>query len=59
MRLGWSDGTIVAVGFMPKGRGKSAVAVQHTKLPSRDVADRLKKYWSERMDALGELLTPE
>jgi hypothetical protein len=57
MRLGWSDGTIVAVGFMPKGKGKSSVAVQHTKLPSRDAADRFRKYWSDRLDALAELLT--
>jgi hypothetical protein len=56
MRLGWSDGTIIAVGFYPKGRAKSSVAVQHTKLPNRDTAERLKKYWSERLDALGEAL---
>lgn len=56
MRLGWSDGTIIAVGFSPKGRAKSSVAVQHTKLPNRDTAERLKKYWSERLDALGEAL---
>jgi hypothetical protein len=56
MRLGWSDDTIVVVGFLPKGKSKSAVAVQHTKLPSRDAADRFKKYWSERLDVLEELL---
>ena len=56
MRLGLSDGTIVAVGFYPKGEGKSSVAVQHTKLPDRETADRLKKYWSERLDALGDAL---
>ncbi len=56
MRLGWSDGTIVAVGFMPKGRGKSMVAVQHTKLPSREAADRVRKFWSERLDALNKQL---
>ncbi len=56
MRLGWSDGTIVAVGFISKGRTKSSVAVQHTKLPDRQTADRLKKYWSERFDALREVL---
>jgi hypothetical protein len=56
MRLGWSDGTIVAVGFIPKGKTKSSVAVQHTKLPDRDTADRLKQYWSERFEALGNLL---
>jgi len=56
MRLGWTDGTIVAVGFYPKGNGKSSVAVQHTKLPDRNAADRLKKYWSERFDALHDVI---
>jgi hypothetical protein len=56
MRLGWTDGTIVAVGFIPKGKTKSVVAVQHTRLPSREAMDRAKKYWTERLDALRELL---
>jgi len=56
MRLGWSDGTIIAVGFYPKGKTKSSVAVQHTKLPDRETADRLKQYWSERFEALSEAL---
>ena len=56
MRLGWSDGTIIAVGFYPKGKTKSSVAVQHTKLPDRETAERLKKYWTERFDALSETL---
>jgi uncharacterized protein YndB with AHSA1/START domain len=57
MRLGWPDGGIVAVGFGPKGKTKSFVAVQHTKLPDRDTADHLKQYWAERFDALGEVLS--
>ncbi len=56
MRLGWTDGSIIAVGFMPKGKSKSAVAVQHTKLPNKETADELKQYWSERLDALGDVL---
>ena len=56
MRIGWSDGAIVAVGFMAKGDARSSVAVQHTKLPDRETANRLKEYWSERFDALGALL---
>jgi hypothetical protein len=56
IRLGWSDGTIVAVGFTAKGASKSAVALAHTKLPDRDAAARLKQYWTERLEALGELL---
>ncbi len=56
MRLGWSDGSIIAVGFQAKGKSKSSVAVQHTKLADRETADRLKQYWSGRLDTLGELL---
>jgi hypothetical protein len=57
VRLGFEDGTIVAVGFMSKGAGKSAVAVQHEKLPDRETANRIKAFWSQRLDALGEILT--
>ena len=57
IRLGWPDGSIVAVGFEAKGPSKSMVALAHTKLADRDTADRLKEYWSEQLDALGALLT--
>ena len=57
MRLDGKDRSIVAVGFMAKGPSKSAVAVQHMKLRDRDTADRLKRYWSERFDALRDVLT--
>jgi hypothetical protein len=56
MRLDWTDGSIIAVGFTAKGKNKSSVAVQHTKLPSRDVADGLRKYWADRMDDLEKVL---
>jgi hypothetical protein len=56
MRLGWSDGSIIAVGFQARGKSKSSVAVQHSKLADRETADRLKQYWSGRLDTLGELL---
>ncbi len=56
MRLGWEDGSIVAVWFTAKGPSKSAVALAHTKLPDRETADRLKQYWSERLATLGEVL---
>ncbi len=59
MRLGWSDGTIVAIAFEAKGRSKSTVSLAHTKLPDRETADRMKKYWSDRLDALGELMSEE
>ena len=57
MRITWTDGTIIAIGFTPKGPGKSSVAVQHTKLPDRATAESLKAYWSERLDALGAVIS--
>ncbi|HEX6250336.1 MAG TPA: hypothetical protein VFZ56_02760 [Gemmatimonadaceae bacterium] len=57
MRLGWSDGSIVAVWFTAKGPARSTVAVAHTRLPDRRTADSMKVYWSERLDALEQLLT--
>ena len=57
LRLDWSDGSIIAIGFQAKGKSKSSVAVQHTKLPDRETADRLKQYWSDRLDTLGETLS--
>jgi hypothetical protein len=57
MRLDWTDRSIIAVGFAAKSRSKSSVAVQHTKLPDRETAERLKQYWSDRLDALGEVLS--
>jgi len=57
MRLDWTDRSIIAVGFAAKGKSKSSVAVQHEKLPDRDTAERLKQYWSDRLDALGEALS--
>ncbi|HEU4747545.1 MAG TPA: hypothetical protein VFS56_03525, partial [Gemmatimonadaceae bacterium] len=59
MRLGWEDGTIVVVGFTPKGGSKSSVALAHTKLPDAAKANRLKVFWSERLDALGEVLADQ
>jgi uncharacterized protein YndB with AHSA1/START domain len=56
MRITWEDGSSVDVGFYPKGTDKSMVALAHVKLPDRARADELKRYWSERLDALAELL---
>ena len=56
MRLRWPDGTLVAVGFMAKARGKSAVAVAHMQLPDRAASAKSRAYWAERLDALGALL---
>jgi uncharacterized protein YndB with AHSA1/START domain len=57
MRLGFPDGTIVAVGFMPKGELKSSVAIQHTKLTNKESAERMKRFWDESLSALAEVLS--
>ncbi len=57
MRLGWSDGSVVVVLFTSKSNAKSAVAIQHTKLPDKQASSRFKTFWSERLDALAEVLS--
>jgi len=56
IRIRWSDGTPVDVGLFSKGAGKSQVAIGHRKLSSEEDATRLKSFWSERLDALAQLL---
>ena len=56
MRITWPDDTSVEVGFYVKGPTKSQVAVQHTKLASKEDVERRKDYWTERFDALRDLL---
>jgi hypothetical protein len=56
MRLGWPGGGIVAVGFFAKGTSKSSVAIEHTKLPDHATGERIKRGWSDRFDALRDVL---
>jgi hypothetical protein len=56
MRLGWPDGTIVAIGFIPKGTAKAQVAIQHLKLTSKAQATEVKAFWGERLAALEGVL---
>jgi hypothetical protein len=56
MRITWPDRTSVEVGFFRKAPSKSQVALQHGKLPDRDSATRMKEYWADRLQALGNVL---
>ena len=56
MRISMADGTVVGVEFMAKGDAKSSAAIQHTKLPDKATADKMKAWWAERFDALKEVL---
>lgn len=58
IRITWEDGTSVEAGFTSKERSKAQVQVQHRKLPSKEAANRMKQYWTERLDALVEVLAP-
>lgn len=55
MRLGWENDQLVQLYFVDKG-ARSSVAAQHSKLPDKASADRLKTWWGERFDALSEIL---
>lgn len=56
-RFDWLDGgTRVGVTFIPKGRTKSLVGVEHSHLPNTKEADKTKAYWRERLAALKHLL---
>ncbi len=53
LRITWDDGqTSLAVAFLTKGKDKSQVVAQHSKLPNAKSAAKTKKFWSE---ALGRL----
>jgi uncharacterized protein YndB with AHSA1/START domain len=56
VRMTWDDGTSVEVWLTPKGRAKTSASVQHRKLAGKEDADRRRRYWNERLTALGRLL---
>ncbi len=58
IRMTWGDGTSVELWFTVKGPKKSAVAVQHTRLPDRAAIARSKAFWGTQLDRLGETLVP-
>lgn len=53
MRFTWLDGkTVVVVNFYDKGRGKSQVTVQHTKLKNKAAVEKMKRYWGDALNRL-------
>jgi len=56
IRVRWEDGSPVDVGFLAKGEGKSQVALEQRKFASKDDADRMRAFWSERLNALAAML---
>jgi len=57
MRVKWDDQTTVEIMFTSKADRKSSVALTHQKLPDKSAAEAMKRWWSERLDALAEVLS--
>ena len=55
MRIAWDDDTRVELYFMAKGDQKSAVNVQHQNLRDKAAAVQMKRWWSDRLEALSEM----
>jgi uncharacterized protein YndB with AHSA1/START domain len=59
LRLSWEDGkTGLAVAFVSKGKDKTQVVAQHSKLPHAKATAKMKKFWAEALDRLKEMLAP-
>jgi hypothetical protein len=50
------DDSIIAVLFTKRGPAKSAVTIDEGKLPSKEAAEAVKQYWSDRFDDLEVVL---
>lgn len=56
IRITWSDGTDVVVGFYSKSEGKCQVVAQHGKLKDAKAGAKMKAFWSNALERLKELL---
>lgn len=57
LRITWKDGgTNLDVNIYPKGRGRTQVSLQHSKLGSARTAAQMKQYWRSALDSLEGML---
>ena len=57
IRAAWNDKkTRLEVNFYAKGSSKSQVVVQHAKLGNMSQAEKMKKYWKEKLEKLNAAL---
>jgi len=57
IRAAWNDKkTRLEVNFYAKGSSKSQVVVQHAKLGNMSQAEKMKKYWKEKLEKLDAAL---
>jgi len=51
-RFDWGDGSRVSVTFEAKGETRSALALEHERLPDTEIATSTKAFWQERLTVL-------
>ena len=57
LRVSWLDNkTSLEVNFYDKGDSKAQVVVQHSKLANMNEAEKMKKYWKEKLEKLSGVL---
>lgn len=56
MRITWDDGSHVDVLFTAKSPEKSAVSIDHRRLPDRNRVEEMRAFWKDRLDALRKKL---
>jgi len=56
IRITWGDGTNLSVNFWPKGALKCQVVPQHAQLATAAEAEKMKAFWTDRLEALRALL---
>ena len=52
IRIRWPDDTSLSVNFWPKGPLKCQVVPEHGNLTTPESADRMKVFWTEKLEAL-------
>ncbi|MEN9404593.1 MAG: hypothetical protein RL091_3296, partial [Verrucomicrobiota bacterium] len=52
IRILWADESLLSVNFWPKGSLKCQVVPQHAKLPTPEAAEKMKAYWSAKLEDL-------
>jgi hypothetical protein len=57
IRAQWEDGkSRLSVDFYPKGKDKTEVVVQHSRLDSLEAAEKMQTFWKNQLSKLDELL---
>ncbi len=57
LRITWPEKTNVEVNFYPKGQEKCQITVQHSRLSNEKQAEKMKEYWTGKLEKYKEFLT--